>query len=103
VAFRLSRTWGVPVRAEFTCPDSRTITMRITEGEGARSVVETHTTPLGNGPDGQPRTMVTEATIAYSDRPGFRSHAGSRQYYGRDPAYRSEALGGRPRLRRAPL
>jgi len=72
VAFRLSRTWGVPVRAEFTCPDSRTIVMHITEGEGAGSVVETHATPLGIGPDGRPRTMVTEATIAYSDRPGFQ-------------------------------
>ncbi len=72
VAFRLSRTWGVPVRAEFTCPDSRTIVMHITEGEGAGSVVETHATPLGFGDDGQPRTMVTEATIAYSDRPGFQ-------------------------------
>jgi hypothetical protein len=35
VRFRLSRAWGVPVRAEFTCPDSRTIVMDITEGEGA--------------------------------------------------------------------
>ena len=72
VTFRLSRTWGVPVRAEFTCPDSRTIVMHITEGEGAGSVVETHATPLGLGGDGRPRTMVTEATIAYSDRPGFQ-------------------------------
>jgi nitrite reductase/ring-hydroxylating ferredoxin subunit len=72
VTFRLSRTWGVPVRAEFTCPDSRTIVMHITEGEGTGSVVETHATPLGLGRDGRPRTMVTEATIAYSDRPGFQ-------------------------------
>jgi len=72
VTFRLSRTWGVPVRAEFTCPDCRTIVMHITEGEGAGSVVETHATPLGLGADGRSRTMVTEATIAYSDRPGFQ-------------------------------
>src|SRR5215210_3097889 len=72
VTFRLSRTWGVPVRAEFTCPDTRTIVMHITEGEGAGSVVETHATPLGLGPDDRPRTMVTEATIAYSDRTGFQ-------------------------------
>ena len=72
VAFRLSRTWGVPVRAEFTCPDSRTIVMHITEGEGSGSVVETHATPLGLGADGRSRTMVTEATIAHSDRPGFQ-------------------------------
>ena len=72
VTFRLSRTWGVPVRAQFTCPDSRTIVMHITEGEGTGSVVETHATPLGLGPDGHPRTMVTEATIAHSDRAGFQ-------------------------------
>ena len=71
VTFRLTRTWGVPVRAEFTCPDSRTIVMRILEGEGKDSVVETHATPLGVDAEGRPLTMVTEATIAYSDRPGF--------------------------------
>jgi nitrite reductase/ring-hydroxylating ferredoxin subunit len=71
VTFRLSRTWGVPVRAEFTCPDTRTIVMTITEGEGQGSVVETHATPLGLDAEGRPLTMVTEATIAYSDRPGF--------------------------------
>jgi nitrite reductase/ring-hydroxylating ferredoxin subunit len=71
VAFRLSATWGVPVRAEFVCPDSRTIVMRIIEGEGTGSVVETHATPLGVDDAGHPVTMVTEATIAYSDRPGF--------------------------------
>ncbi|GMA42079.1 hypothetical protein GCM10025883_41240 [Mobilicoccus caccae] len=32
VTFRLGRTFGVPVRAEFTCPDARTIVMTITEG-----------------------------------------------------------------------
>ena len=66
-----SRTWGVPVRAEFTCPDTRTIVMRIIDGEGTASVVETHATPTGAGRAGRPITMVTEATIAYSDRPGF--------------------------------
>jgi nitrite reductase/ring-hydroxylating ferredoxin subunit len=71
VTFRLSRTWGVPVRAVFFCPDARTIVMQIIEGEGAGSVVETHATPLGAGADGRPRTMVTEATIAYSPRTGF--------------------------------
>jgi Domain of unknown function (DUF5914) len=60
------------VLAAFTCPDSRTVVMQITKGEGAGSVVETHATPLGLGGDGLPRTMVTEATIAYSDRPGFQ-------------------------------
>lgn len=71
VTFRLSRTWGVPVRAEFSCPDARTIVMRITEGEGTGSVVETHATPLGTDAEGRPLTMITEATIAYSDRSGF--------------------------------
>jgi hypothetical protein len=71
VAFRLSRTWGVPVRAEFSCPDTRTIVMRIIEGEGAGSLVETHATPTGVDAEGRPLTMVTEATIAYSERPGF--------------------------------
>ena len=72
VTFRLNKTWGVPVRAEFACPDSRTIVMTITEGEGAGSVVETHATPLGVDGEGRPLTMITEATIAYSDRQGFR-------------------------------
>jgi phytoene/squalene synthetase len=73
VTFRLSRRWGVPVRAEFTCPDARTIVMTIVDGEGAGSVVETHATPMGSGPDGRPRTMMVEATIAHSERPGFRA------------------------------
>ena len=72
VTFRLSRTWGVPVRAEFVCPDTRTIVMRIVDGEGTASVVETHATPTGVDERGRPITMVTEATIAYSDRPGFQ-------------------------------
>ncbi|SDS46982.1 Phytoene/squalene synthetase [Nocardioides scoriae] len=71
VTFRVSRTWGVPVRAEFACPDARTIVMTITEGEGAGSVVETHATPLGPDAAGRPRTLMTEATIATSDRTGF--------------------------------
>lgn len=72
VTFRLNKTWGVPVRAEFTCPDSRTIVMTITDGEGTGSVVETHATPLGVDGEGRPMTMITEATIAYSDRKGFK-------------------------------
>jgi nitrite reductase/ring-hydroxylating ferredoxin subunit len=71
VAFRLNRTWGITVRAAFTTPDARTIVMTILEGEGAGSVVETHATPLGCDAHGLPRTMVTEATIAYSARGGF--------------------------------
>jgi hypothetical protein len=45
--------------------------MRIVDGEGTRSVVETHATPLDVDGEGRPLTMMTEATIAYSDRPGF--------------------------------
>ena len=33
--------------------------------------METHATPTGLDEQGRPITMVTEATIAYSDRPGF--------------------------------
>ncbi|QKE83318.1 DUF5914 domain-containing protein [Arthrobacter sp. NEB 688] len=72
VAYRLGRTFAVPVRAEFTCPDSHTVLMTITDGEGAGSVVETHATPL-TGPGEHPaRTVMTEAVVATSDRVGFR-------------------------------
>ncbi len=72
VTFRISRTWGVPVRAEFVCPDARTIVMRIVDGEGVGSVVETHATPITAPGAASAVTVMTEATIAYSDRPGFR-------------------------------
>jgi len=72
VTFRLTPTWGVPVRAEFTCPDARTIVMHITEGEGRGSVVETHATPLTAPGADRPVSVMTEATIASSDRLGFR-------------------------------
>ena len=72
VAYRLGRTFAVPVRAEFTCPDSHTIVMTITGGEGTGSVVETHATPL-TAPGTHPaRTVMTEAVVATSDRFGFR-------------------------------
>lgn len=70
VTFRMGRL-GVPVIAEFSTPAPRTVVMRIVDGEGRGSVVETHATPLGKGPDGLPRTAVVEATIAYSDRANF--------------------------------
>ena len=75
VTFRIGRL-GVPVVAEFASPEPRTIVMRIVDGEGTGSVVETHATPVGPGPDGLPRTAVLEAVIAHSDRPGF-AHAGT--------------------------
>jgi Domain of unknown function (DUF5914)/Rieske [2Fe-2S] domain len=71
VTFTVGTRFGVPVRAEFSCPDARTITMQIVDGEGTGSVVETHATPLRPGPDGVPRTAVIEAVVAHSDRPGF--------------------------------
>jgi hypothetical protein len=70
VTFRLGRL-GVPVIAEFTAPGPRTVVMRIIDGEGQGSVVETHATPTGYGRDGTPRTSVIEAVIAHSDRPHF--------------------------------
>ncbi|PSL51660.1 Rieske-like 2Fe-2S protein [Saccharothrix carnea] len=66
VTFRVAGRFGVPVTAEFACPEPRTVVMRIVSGEGEGSVVETHATPLDNG-----RTAVVEATIAQSDRRGF--------------------------------
>jgi nitrite reductase/ring-hydroxylating ferredoxin subunit len=71
VTYRVGPRLGVPVLAEFTSPDLRTVVMRIVDGEGVGSVVETHATPLGPGHDGRPRTAVIEAAIATSDRPGF--------------------------------
>jgi len=71
VTFRIGR-FGVPVIAEFTCPEARTIVMRIVDGEGSGSTVETHATPIGFDAAGRPRTAVLEATFAHSDRPGFK-------------------------------
>jgi nitrite reductase/ring-hydroxylating ferredoxin subunit len=69
VTFRVGRL-GVPVIAEFTCPGPRTIVMRIVDGEGTGSVVETHATPVRSD-DRAARTAVIEAVIAHSDRSGF--------------------------------
>ncbi|MFE6335797.1 DUF5914 domain-containing protein [Streptomyces sp. NPDC057798] len=71
VSFRVAGRLVVPVRAEFTAPGPRTVLMRITEGEGATSVVETHATPLTGEGDAHPRTAVVEAVVAASDRRGF--------------------------------
>ncbi|HZG03666.1 MAG TPA: DUF5914 domain-containing protein [Streptomyces sp.] len=71
VTFKVASRGAVPVRAVFTAPEPRTVVMRIVEGEGAGSVVETHATPLGEDDRGRPRTAVTEAVLATSDRPGF--------------------------------
>ncbi len=67
VTYRATRRMGVEVDARFDCPDPRTIVMTIIDGEGAGSVVETHATPVAPG-----RSAVIEATVATSDRFGFR-------------------------------
>lgn len=71
VSFRVAGRLVVPVRAEFTAPEPRTVVMRITGGEGATSVVETHATPLTWPDHERPRTAVVEAVVAASERPGF--------------------------------
>ncbi|MFI6411392.1 DUF5914 domain-containing protein [Streptomyces sp. NPDC050585] len=71
VSFRVTGRLVVPVRAEFTAPEPRTVVMRITEGEGSTSVVETHATPLTAESAARPRTAVVEAVVAASDRRGF--------------------------------
>ncbi|HEY9439122.1 MAG TPA: DUF5914 domain-containing protein [Streptomyces sp.] len=71
VSFRVAGRLVVPVLAEFTAPEPRTVVMHITEGEGAGSVVETHATPLTPRGDRSPRTAVVEAVVAASDRRGF--------------------------------
>ncbi|MFI1932938.1 DUF5914 domain-containing protein [Streptomyces sp. NPDC020330] len=72
VSFKVAGRLVVPVRARFTAPGPRTVVMHIVEGEGAGSVVETHATPLAPDDRGRPRTAVTEALVAASDRRGFR-------------------------------
>ncbi|MGW0330736.1 DUF5914 domain-containing protein [Streptomyces sp. NPDC003011] len=77
VSFKVAGRLVVPVRAVFTTPGPRTVVMRITEGEGRGSVVETHATPLGPDALGRPRTAVVEAVVASSDRPGFTAVRGA--------------------------
>ncbi|MGW9436583.1 DUF5914 domain-containing protein [Streptomyces sp. NPDC055607] len=71
VSFKVAGRVVVPVRAVFTAPGPRTVVMRITAGEGAGSVVETHATPLTPAGARRPRTAVVEAVVAGSDRRGF--------------------------------
>ena len=67
VAKKLVGRLVVETDATFHSPEPRTIVMTIVEGEGKGSVVETHATPIEPG-----RTAVVEATLATSDRDGFR-------------------------------
>ncbi|MFI1436792.1 DUF5914 domain-containing protein [Streptomyces lydicus] len=71
VSFKVAGRAVVPVTAHFTAPGPRTVVMRIADGEGRGSVVETHATPLGPDDRGRPRTAVIEAVVATSDRRGF--------------------------------
>ncbi|MFF9646361.1 DUF5914 domain-containing protein [Kitasatospora aureofaciens] len=71
VSFRVAGRMVVPVRAVFTAPGPRTVVMRIAEGEGAGSVVETHATALTAASSPAPRTAVVEAVVAASGRRGF--------------------------------
>lgn len=75
VSYRVAGPVCVEVDATFHSPDPRTITMTIIDGEGVGSVVETHATPVGPG-----RSRIIEATIATSDRPGFRVATIARRY-----------------------
>ena len=67
VAKRLVGRVVAETDATFHSPEPRSIVMTIIEGEGEGSVVETHATPIEPG-----RTMVVEATLATSNRPGFQ-------------------------------
>ena len=66
VAYRALGPLVVEVDCTFHAPTRRSIVMTITGGDGERSVVETHATPIGPG-----RAAVIEATLATSDRAGF--------------------------------
>lgn len=72
VAYRVLGPLAVEVDATFHCVDPRTIVMTIVGGEGVGSLVETHATPIGPG-----RCVVLEATLATSDRPGFKLALGA--------------------------
>lgn len=67
VAKRVIGRVCVEVDATFHSPEPRTIVMTIVDGEGKGSVVETHATPMGAG-----KTAVIEATLATSERRGFK-------------------------------
>ena len=68
VVYRVLGRLGVEVDARFHCPEPRTIVMTIVDGEGVGSVVETHATPIAAG-----ATAIVEATLATSERLGFRA------------------------------
>jgi hypothetical protein len=67
VAKRLVGNLVVETDAVFYSPEPRSIVMTIIAGEGKGSVVETHATPIDQG-----HTAIVEATLATSDREGFK-------------------------------
>ena len=67
VAKRIVGRLVVETDAVFHSPEPRSIVMTIIAGEGKGSVVETHAAPIDAG-----RTAIVEATLATSDREGFR-------------------------------
>jgi Domain of unknown function (DUF5914) len=71
VTFRLGRTWGVPIGAELSCPDSLEIVMRWWTASAQASVVESHATPLDIDAEVRRLPIMTEASSAYLDRLGF--------------------------------
>ena len=73
VSYRITPKRHIRVGARFHCPEPNTIVMTIVSGEGVGSVVESHATPSrrANSPAG-PLTTIIEATLATSDRPGFK-------------------------------
>jgi len=68
VAYRIAGPVCVEVDCTFHSPEPRTIVMTIVNGEAVGSVVETHATPIDDG-----KTAVIEATLASSDRVGFKA------------------------------
>lgn len=66
VAYKIVGRLAVEVDCTFHAPTRRSIVMTIVDGDGIGSVVETHATPID--PE---RSMLCEATLAWSDRAGF--------------------------------
>lgn len=67
VAYRVAGPLCVEVDCTFHSPEPNTVLMTIVGGEGVGSVVETHASLIEPG-----RTAVVEATLATSERTGFR-------------------------------
>ncbi len=66
VAFKIFGPLAMEVDCTFHAPTRRSIVMTITHGDGVSSVVESHASPIRDG-----RSVLVEATLAYSDRIGF--------------------------------